>query len=751
MRPAHSGMLFVLAFEAGLLTGLSHFWAPACVLVLIAMVLAGGNRRRFAGLAVLSGALLGRIGQVTNSRLCAARLPAGAVTLRIRLHDPGTARGLVAVAPLDLPCAGLVTMRVQRAEELPAGRVVTVRGRWLPRPGLLGQAGGTLLASSLTGIEDRPTMSERIRTRLARASRELYGSRAALVEALVLGTRGNLDRDIKDDFAASGLVHLLSISGFHVGLIVAWIVLAVGALGYDRRRALWCGAAFGMLYAGFLGWPAPATRASVLCLLGAWQLQRQRHSSLGPLLGFTCVIVSVGDPWAIVSVGAWLSVTALAGAAWAAAWCERAVSSRAIVKLIASSSGATLATAPITAAAFGTIPVAGIALNLVAIPLAALAVPGVVASLLIHGVTTTVAGALAAGAGLGLHGLEVVAHLGARIPHGCLMVPAGLPAAMSAAAVLLAGMWAAGRYVTARVAAWRVSLALALASWGGVILAIPWTSRDGANGLSLHFLDVGQGDGAVIRTPHGRWILVDAGPRSASSDAGKRVVAPFLARERVRQLDVVVISHAHADHVGGASAVLDRVDAGIVIEPGELVADPVYTDFLSAVAADGAQWRPARAGMHFELDSVRFTVLHPDTAWSGWGLDLNEDSAVLLVEYRGFRALLAGDAGFPVESLLEGSVGPVDLLKVGHHGSRWASGDSWLAELQPEVGIVSVGLNRYGHPSPEAMQRLEGHHVAVWRTDRDGSITVTTDGRRVSVAGRNRRGDYSTHAEEMEP
>jgi competence protein ComEC len=213
----------------------------------------------------------------------------------------------------------------------------------------------------------------------------------------------------------------------------------------------------------------------------------------------------------------------------------------------------------------------------------------------------------------------------------------------------------------------------------------------------------------------------------------------------------MVISHAHADHVGGAAAVLDRVDAGMVIEPGELVADPVYTDFLSAVAADGAQWRSARAGMHFELDSVRFTLLHPDTSWSGWGLDLNEDSAVLLVEYRGFRALLAGDAGFPAESLLQGSVGPVDLLKVGHHGSRWASGDAWLAELQPAVGIVSVGINRYGHPSPEALQRLEGHRVSVWRTDRDGSITVTTDGHRISVAGRNRRSDFSTHAEEMEP
>lgn len=751
MRPAHSGTLFVLAFEAGLATGLSRFWAPACVGLLIAVVLAGGNRRRFAGLAVLLGVTLGRIGHATNAMSCAARLPAGNLTLRVRLHDPGTARGLVAVAPLDHHCSGLVTMRVERAERLPAGRVLTVRGRWLPRPGPLGQAGGTLLATSLRGAQDAPTMGERIRTGLAHASRTLYGPRAPLVEALVLGTRGNLDQGIKADFAASGLVHLLSISGFHVGLIVAWVVLAIGAMGYDRRRALWSGAVFGMAYAGFLGWPAPATRAAVLCVLGAWQLQRQRHSSLTSLLGFTCVVVSIGDPWAIVSVGAWLSVTALAGAAWAAAWCERAVSARSIVKLIASSSGATLATAPITAAAFGTVPVAGILLNLVAIPLAALAVPGVIASLLLHGLSGALAAALAAGAGLGLHGLELVAHAGARIPHGCLIVAPGAESAIPAVAVLALGIWAAGRHVTAPVAARRVGWGLVLASWGGVVLAIPRSADDGSTGLTLHFLDVGQGDGAAIRTPHGHWVLVDAGPRSANSDAGRRVIAPFLARERVRRLDAMVISHAHADHVGGAAAVLDHVDAGVVIEPGELVADPVYTDFLSALAADGARWRPARAGLHWELDSVRFTLLLPDTTWSGWGLDLNEDSAVLLVEFQGFRALLAGDAGFPAESLLSGMVGPVDLLKVGHHGSRWASGNPWLSELRPAVGIVSVGANRYGHPSPEALQRLDRHGVAVWRTDRDGSITVMTDGRRISVAGRNRRSDYPTHAEEMEP
>jgi len=420
-------------------------------------------------------------------------------------------------------------------------------------------------------------------------------------------------------------------------------------------------------------------------------------------------------------------------------------------RLIASSTGATLATAPITAAAFGMVPVAGIGLNLAAIPLAALAVPGVIASLVLHQVAPPLAAALAAGSGLGLHGLEVVARFGARIPGGCIMVPPTLRSAGIGLVLLLLARWVAGRFVTAPEAARRAGLALALASWAMVLAALPWHHADGSSGLTLHFLDVGQGDGAAIRTPHGHWVLVDAGPRSATSDAGKRVVVPFLARAGVRRLDAMIISHAHADHVGGAAAVLDHVDAGIVIEPGELVADPVYTDFLAAVAADGARWRPARAGMTFEIDSVRFTFIHPDTTWVEWGLDLNEDSAMLLVEYRGFRALLSGDGGFRAEAELAGSIGHVDLLKVGHHGSRWASSDAWLDELRPEAAVVSVGLNRYGHPSPAALGRLQRHGTAVWRTDQDGSVTVTTNGQRMTVAGRTRRSDFSSDAKEMEP
>jgi competence protein ComEC len=261
--------------------------------------------------------------------------------------------------------------------------------------------------------------------------------------------------------------------------------------------------------------------------------------------------------------------------------------------------------------------------------------------------------------------------------------------------------------------------------------------RDAGTGLTLHFLDVGQGDAALIRTLAGRWILVDAGPRSERSDAGRTVVAPFLARHRAGGLAAAIVSHAHADHLGGLPAVMDRIPTGRVLEPAELAADSLYLGFLDQLEAEGVPWQAARDGLQFTLDSVRFRVLHPDTAWAGWGLDLNDDSVVLLVEYAGFRALFTGDAGLAAESRLAGRVGRVDVLKVGHHGSRTASGEEWVRELAPRIAVISSGVdNRYRHPHSETLERLTRHEVGIWRTDREGTVTITTDGRTMTVLGR---------------
>jgi beta-lactamase superfamily II metal-dependent hydrolase len=135
-------------------------------------------------------------------------------------------------------------------------------------------------------------------------------------------------------------------------------------------------------------------------------------------------------------------------------------------------------------------------------------------------------------------------------------------------------------------------------------------------------------------------------------------------------------------------------------------------------------------------------VLHPTPGWAGWGEDVNEDSLVLLVEYGEFQALFAGDAGFPAEAAMQGRLRRVDLLKVGHHGSRGSTGDAWLDALAPQVAVISLGRNDYGHPAAATLERLRVHGVAVHRTDVEGTITVVTDGRRMTVRSRTGSAGY---------
>ena len=643
---------------------------------------------------------------------------------------------------MDAGCHGRLLARWPAQQVLSAGALVRVTGRWVPRKGAASRSGGTLVVSRTRFLAQQQRYSDRLRTFLRRTSGILYGTRAPMVDALVLGRRGGIDRELQDRFAHSGLVHLLSISGFHVGIITAWVFLLGRVVRLGRARALGVAAGASLAYVAFLGWPAPATRAAALAVLAALSRIRQRRVETGALLSATCLCVLLIDPWSVVDLGGWLSVAALWGATAGSRWTDHAVGNRIWWRTLGSSVGATLATAPITAAALGAVAIIGVLLNFAAIPLAALAVPGVFTSLLLYPVWPGLAASLAGGAGLGLHLLELLAKLGAVVPGGHVIRPAELGSAVPWVVLLAVSLWAVGRRNTLSEAVRRWSWSGVAALWAILLWSsIPVAAHSGSK-LALHFLDVGQGDGAVLRTPRGRWVLIDAGPVSDRGDAGRRVVVPFLLRHQVRRLDLAFVSHAHADHLGGVPSVLNRFSTGMVIEPGELVPDPLYYGFLDELASSAVAWHAGRQGERYTLDSVRFTVLHPDPTWSGWGDDVNEDSLVLLIEYGEFQAVLAGDAGFPAEREMRGRTRRVDLLKVGHHGSRGSTGEEWLDSLRPRAAVLSLGYNNYGHPSPETLDRLRRRRVSVWRTDQDGTVAVTTDGRQMTVQSRGRTETY---------
>jgi competence protein ComEC len=727
-----------IGFGAGLWAGLDAFsgvwgagmWAIG-VPVLAGAVLIGRRApvSGALGLAAVAGLLWGAAALGRRDASCAGiwgrgrgegEGGGGARAVVVRLLDPVSGDGgLVAAQVRGGACGGAITLRWPSRKPAAGGTTWLVAGPWM------GDADrGLLRVRSCRELDPVPRGRGGLRHRLAARSAALFGRRAPLVDALVIGRTADLDAEVRERYARSGLAHILSISGLHVGFFAAWLALALRLMGVPSRARLVLSTLAVLGYCWLIGFPAPALRAGVMLALDGVARWRQRVVAPRAIIALAALVVLLADPWAIHSVGAWLSVAAIGAVIWA----DRAISGPGVFKLVAPAMAATLVTAPITAFAFGTVAPIGVLANLVAIPLGAAAVPGAIFALGLSGVLPTLGAWLAAGAGLALALLDLVAGAAAAIPGGHIVSMPGWPAALGWTGVLLAAWWLWHTPRHPWVVAARVAFVVAVASWGSLLFRAP-RDRDGV--LTVHFLDVGQGDAAVLRTPAGHWVLIDGGPRTPQGDAGRRVVLPFLRRLGVSVLSLVVATHGDADHLGGLPAVIEALPARVVLEPGEPLGRPLYLEFLADVERDAATWHPARAGDRVELDGVTFQVLSPDSAWMALPVDVNEHGVVLLVQYGATRLLFQADAGLPVEARLHGRVGHVDLLKVGHHGSRTATSDAWLEELSPDEAVISVGAhNSYGHPTPEVLERLGRHHIETLRTDRLGTITFTSDGHR---------------------
>jgi competence protein ComEC len=667
--------------------------------------------------AVLLGALQGGEAAARRRSSCAWRWTAGRHAAVLRLADAPDGKGLAIALVRHAPegCRGEVRVRLA-AGVAPSGATLLAVGVFTP--------GGALRLERVRLLARDPPLRYAVRDRIARRIARLYGPRAPLVDALVLDRKGALDPRLRADFADSGLAHLLAISGLHVGIVAGWVLLVSRAVGL--RRMAWPLAVAGTTaYVALLGFPAPATRAAAFVAVQALARGTGRHPRGSSALAVTVLAVTLLDPGAVTSVGAWLSVAAVAGTGAASAVARRSRLRAAPWRLLAASVGATLATAPITAHVFGAVAPIGVIVNLVAVPLAAVAQPAVFLSLAV--------GALAPGAGLALALLERLASGAAAVPGGHFTGDAGAAFAAPWALALVAAAWWYRRRPTWSVVRLRSAGVAAAGAWLAAAVGIA-ERPDRHAGLAIYVLAVGQGDGIALRTPRGRWLLVDGGPRTGTQDAGRRVVVPFLRRQRVRALDAVIVSHGDADHLGGIPAVLARVPVGLVLEPGQALGTELYQEYLAAVDRAGARWQAARSGDTLLLDGVRVVVLHPDARWVRHETRPNENSVVVRVSYGAFDALLTGDVGWPAESAMAGRVGPVELLKVGHHGSAGSTRGPWLAAVRPRVAVISVGSNRYGHPAPAVLARLSGSGVPVYRTDRGGTVTIRSDGRYFEVS-----------------
>lgn len=567
-----------------------------------------------------------------------------------------------------------------------------------------------------------------LRDRAIGLIREQGGGQAGILGALVCGYRVPLEEQgAYEDYKTVGLAHVVAVSGAHLAIVTATLGALLRALRVAQRATLIVLALFAVVYVMFAGVPVSAVRAAFMVLLMlAGRAVRRRSASLNALA--LCIIAFIAiDPPCAVSVSFFLSCASTMGivlfgslfAYWFSWIPDRAR------KLVADPLGLTLAsntaTLPFSAALFSQVPLIAPLSNVLATPLFSLGCVFGLASTLVSCAVPAAAPVLIGAASIALVPLSALTGALAAVPFAC--IPASLPLVpmlvLSCALCIVLWMtWPMPKLRTVVFGAGTAVVCTALLIFGLPLL----------RGDAIVMLDVGQGDSFLIRSG-GHAVLIDTGNQDAK-------LREALGRNGVYELDAVIITHGDDDHCGS----LDQLAAvtnlrSVLLAHDALACDCSSCDSLraSAVAAVGeGNVSGLTVGDVITVGAFRLEVVWPyafadeggnaDSVCLNVTVDADGDGAA---EWRGF---FCGDAeSDQLEELVRtGALGDVDVLKVGHHGSRAALTQELAETLRPEVALIGVGANnRYGHPTEEALAFLQEAGAQVFRTDRDGDVTLS--------------------------
>ncbi len=534
---------------------------------------------------------------------------------------------------------------------------------------------------------------------------------AGLIAALVVGDQNAIERADWDVFRATGVAHLMSISGLHVTMFAWLAALLVSALWRRSSRlclmlpaptaALVGGVILAFSYAYFSGWGVPSQRTVLMLATVAALRCTGRHWPWPHVWLLACVAVLLADPWALLQAGFWLSFVAV-GVLFATGPGLDPVTTRGararLKAMVAEQWIITLTLAPLTLLLFGQVSLVGLLANMLAIPwvtlvITPLAMLGVVAAPLWEWASWAI--------GLLTTGLQVMAAL----PFATLSV---------AQAPLWAGV--AGVF-GGLLLAMRWPLSLRLQGLPLILPVLLWQApRPGVGEFELLATDIGQGNAVLVRTA-GHTLVYDTGPRfSRESDAGHRVLVPLL-RALGERVDTVVLSHRDNDHTGGAQAVLAMQPQAVLISSieseHELQAQRAVTRCL---AGQGWQW-----------DGVEFELLHPRAEDYVPSHKPNSVSCVLRIRNATQAVLLAGDIEADQEASLVqrgAAMLKADVLLVPHHGSKTSSSAEFLDAVAPRFALVQSGYrNRFGHPAPAVLARYAARSIQVVDSPHCGAAT----------------------------
>lgn len=576
------------------------------------------------------------------------------------------------------------------------------------------------------------------------------------LKALVISGQGGVDRALREAFAATGTAHILSISGLHVGMVAAfsyWGIIFLfrrsskALLAFNAKKAAIILAAVpAVAYAILAGLPVATQRSVVMALafIASFAIGRGKdHLNTLSLAGLLILAISPGSVW---DVSFQLSFIAMASIIilvprfkelFEAALkdspeekdggAKKAVLiffKKRVLPLIFATIAAGVGTSPILAYHFHRVSVAGLAANLVAVPLAGAAVPTLLISSALLPVSESLAWVMLFPADMAFTLLVQAVVFFASIPYASLWVA---PPALHQIALYYLLIFSVVNLGRARVYRYAAPASAIL------LIAVPWALalKDSPPVLRITYLSVGQGDSAFLELPGGKTMLIDGGgTNNPDFDTGERVVAPFLRSKGVERIDYMVLSHAQQDHMGGLSFIARNMEVGEFWWNGE----GALGKLKGALDENGVVKRVVNASTEkIMAGGAAIEFLNPS---QGRGLGENDNSLVIKVSFGGRSFLFTGDIGEKAERLLDPKRIKADVLKAAHHGSKYSSTADFLSAVGPSTVVISAGrLNSFGFPHMEALERYQKAGAGVLRTDTMGAVIIETDGKSIRKKG----------------
>ncbi len=631
-----------------------------------------------------------------------------------------------------------------------------------------------------------------LRTAALRRIERLYSGNpyaTGMLEATLIGESSRMERLWTDHFRRTGTYHMLVIDGLHITILAAFLLFLLRLCFLPEITALAITASAAWIYALVSGWNAPAIRAAAGFTLYVTARYFYRRGRLLNLLAAVAIVYLIYDPSQLFETGFQLSflsvavigllaiplleatsthyargLTGITQLSRAARLPPRAAQFRLELRLLAEtasyyirlprawwehgfafaarvsfyayelaiiSAAIQIGLALPMAIYFHRISLTGISANILVVPLLALVVPlGFLAVFTMWQAPAAIAGWL-------LRAGERIAEWHTHIEPDwrVLAPPLWLALSFTAALVLLA-------------CAMRRSFGWSWAALAGVLALFalifwhPFPPAIHPGELELTAIDVGQGDSLLICFPDSKLMLIDGGGvlsfgarPTARLDIGEDVVSPYLWSRSIRRIDVVALTHAHDDHAGGLPAIIENFHPS-ELWTGATPSSAAWNSVRNKARAEHVKISELSSGRSFDFGGSRIDVISPPADYVPGASPVNNDSLGLRITYRQRSLLLTGDMEKPMErrALIDGQPLRADVLKVGHHGSNTSSIDPFLDAVSPVFAIISDGFeNSFRHPHPKVLERLNAHRAGILRTDRDGLVTVRTDGRHISV------------------